>query len=144
MPVLSRATCSTCPSVSQWSSSMSPLVVVAKVRIAFSMVPCCWVSNRHPTTVFWWISKPQHRSYTTCIRSLLSEAESLYERYDTKQSGERCGRKNSFLHVLTYRWRQSSLRNAPGSASNAGSLTPTFNDLVSPLCWILPHFHPSL
>src|SRR5258706_3506803 len=38
MPVLSRATCSTCPSASQWSSSLSPLVVVAKARIDFSTV----------------------------------------------------------------------------------------------------------
>src|SRR6266852_6700998 len=102
MPVLSRATCFTCPSASQWSSSLSPGVVVRKVRISFATVPCCWLSSRPATTVFWWTSKPQQRSYTTCIRSLLSETKSLCETRDTKRSGERCGSKtHSFLHVLT-------------------------------------------
>src|SRR5712691_8398781 len=95
MPVLARATCFTCPSASHLSSSMSPLIVVAKVRSDFSTVPFCWLSSRHPTTVFWWTSKPQQRSYTTCIRSLLSEVESLCERHDTKESGERCGSKQT-------------------------------------------------
>src|SRR5260221_1770657 len=79
MPVLSRATCSTCPSASQWSSSLSPLVVVAKARIDFSTVPFGWLSSRHPTTVFWCTSKPQQRSCTICIRSLLSGTASACE-----------------------------------------------------------------
>src|SRR5260370_5096986 len=79
MPVLSRATCSTCPSASQWSSSLSPLVVEASARIDFSTVPFGWLSSRHPTTVFWCTSKPQQRSYTTCIRSLLSRTASACE-----------------------------------------------------------------
>src|SRR5260221_5863226 len=101
MPVLSRATCSTCPCASQWSSSLSPLVVVAKARIAFSTVPFGWLSSLHPTTVFWCTSKPQQRSYTTCTCSLLSDVESACETHDTKRSGERSGSKtNKFLHVL--------------------------------------------
>src|SRR5258706_12862539 len=101
MPVLSRATCSTCPSASQWSSSLSPLVVVAKARIDFSTVPFGWLSSRHPTTVFWCTSKPQQRSYTTCTCFLLSDVESACETHDTKWSGERCGSKtHKFLHVL--------------------------------------------
>src|SRR5436309_9711903 len=147
MPVLSRATCFTCPSASQWSSSLSPLVVVAKVRIDFSTVPFCWLSSRHPTTVFWWTSKPQQRSYTICICSLLSEAVSACETRDTKAERREVRETNTQVPSrapLHHSGRHFSLRNAPGSASNSGSLTPSFNDLVSPLCWILPHFHPHL
>ena len=80
---------------------LRPLVVVAKVRIDFSTVPFCWLSSRQATTVFLWTSKPQQRSYTTCIRSLLSRTVSACETHDTKQSGERCGRQtHKFLHVL--------------------------------------------
>jgi hypothetical protein len=68
-------------------------------------------------------------------------------RHETQSRAERGAGANkqfpSRAH-LYHRWRHSSLRNAPGSASNAGSLTPAFNDLVSPPCWILPHFHPHL
>src|SRR5258708_9676145 len=148
MPVLSRATCPTCPSASQWSSSLSPLVVVAKARIDFSTVLIALAQQPtsydgflvHIQTTTAFIHDLHSLSPFFQEQLLLVRQSHQVERREVREQNTQVPSRAPLHH----RGRHLSLRNAPGSASNAGSLTPSFNDLVSPLCWILPHFHADL
>jgi len=90
-------------------------VLVAKVRTCLVTCPSGEVSKTHATTVFLWTSNPQQRSKRTCIASLVLST-------GVGESNKWCGIQHKFpVRARSEEWQQSSLLDAPGSASTSGS-----------------------
>ena len=131
------ATCVTPSDASQSESASRSSVIVPNVRISFVGFPAGPGTIRQATTVFLWMSSPQHRSYTTSIGASHPTAERGAHPFT--ECAVRASRAGS-----DSRW----CLGAPGSKFQAGSqhqlepdlLTLGPSDRHDSRC--PPHFHP--